>query len=506
MANRVDSNVTGLRIAEETSLKTLPGSPVWYPLEPNSYSDFGGQLSTIAREPISQTRQRKKGTVTDLDASGGFNTDLTQSNLTRLLQGVLFADIREKKTTAPMNTAAQAILTVDGAAEKYTAAAGLNTFLVNHLILASGFGIAGNNGLKRITAAAATEVTVAEDLTAEASPPAAAKIEAVGYQFASATLDVSIVGGLPRLTRASGAVDFTTLGLIPGEWIYLGDDTAGNRFANNVGLARVKAVAATYIELDKTDWTPAGEVGTAKTIRIYFGHVLKNESTTNLIKRRSYQVERTLGEDANGTMSEYLVGAVANEFTLNVATADKVTADVSFVAVDNEQRTGTQGVKGGTRPTLVDADCFNTTSDFSRIKLSRVDLASANPVPMFAFATELSLSINNNVSPSKAIGVLGAIDTTAGMFEVGGSMTAYFSDVDAMKAVRDNADVTLDFALVKKNAGIVFDIPLLSLGNSRLNVEKDQAIQLPLDVAAAESSFGHTVLVSFFPYLPTLAG
>ena len=49
-------------------------------------------------------------------------------------------------------------------------------------------------------------------------------------------------------------------------------------------------------------------------------------------------IERTLGQDEVGTMSEYLIGAVANEFTLNVAQADKVTVDMTFVAIDNQQR------------------------------------------------------------------------------------------------------------------------------------------------------------------------
>ena len=41
MANKIDSNVTGLAFAEETSPKVLDANPVFYQLEPNSYDDFG---------------------------------------------------------------------------------------------------------------------------------------------------------------------------------------------------------------------------------------------------------------------------------------------------------------------------------------------------------------------------------------------------------------------------------------------------------------------------------
>ncbi len=504
---KIDSNASGLRFAEEETPKNLPGSPVWYPLEPNSYSDFGGALKTVAREPINQSRQRKKGTTTDLDASGGFNQDLTQNNMTRLLQGVVFADVREKFSSIPMNGTPIAMTAIAAADDKYTAASGLNAskVLVNSLLFASGFGAAANNGFRRITAVAAGALTVAESLADEAAPPATAKIEIVGYRFASATVDITVVSGLPRIARASGSVDFTTLGLIPGEWIYLGSDNTNSSFANNVGFARVNAVATTYIELDKTDWTPAAETGTGLTVEMFFGQVLKNESDPDNVVRRTYQLERALGEDDDGTMSEYLVGAQPNEMTINVAQADKVTVDISFVATDNEQRTGATDLKSGDRPAIVNADPFNTTNDFSRIKLSTVEDDDAAPSPLFAFATELKLTVNNNVKPQKAIGVLGAFDTSAGLFEVGGSMTAYFADIGAVQAVRENADVTLDIAMVKQNAGIVFDIPLLSLGNARLNIEKDSAITLPLDVNAAESKFNHTLMIGVFPYLPTVA-
>lgn len=512
MAIKIDSNVTGLRYCEESSLGVLPGSPVWYPLEPNSYKDFGGQLNTVARKPIDPTRQMKKGSVVGLDASGGFNQDLTQDNLTRLLQGIMFADIREKpSTTQPLNSTAVVITAVAAAGQTFAAASGLGSFLVNSLVISRGFSNAANNGLRKATTVAATLLTcAASGLVDEASPPAGARVDTCGYEFASATLDVVMSGGLPRLNRASGAFDFTTLGLVPGEWIYIGsDDAASTRFANNTGWGRVSAVAAGYIELDKTSFAPQAETGTGKTIRIFFGNVIKNESAVASIKRRTYQVERQLGADANGTMSEYLIGAVPNEFTLDIKQADKVLTDVDFIAIDNEQRTGLVGLKSGTRPSLAtwaDTSPFNTSSDVQRTVMAVVSTNDPDPTPLFAYITDLKLTVKNNVSPVKAVAALAAIEASAGILEVSGTVEAYFADIAAVQSVRNNADVTIDCILAKNNAGIAFDLPLLSLGDGRLKVEADKPITLPLSMnAAASPKFNHTILFNVFPYLPSAA-
>src|ERR1700760_76014 len=154
--NSIDSNVTGLAFAEESSLKTLPGSPVWYALEPNSYTDFGASFSRVARNPITNTRQQPKGTITDLEAKAGFQQDLTQNNLLRLLQGFFWQDAFEKPTTAPIKNAITVAITgVTTGPNVYAAASGLDIFKVGHLVLAKGFNVPANNGLKVASAIAA---------------------------------------------------------------------------------------------------------------------------------------------------------------------------------------------------------------------------------------------------------------------------------------------------------------------------------------------------------------
>lgn len=504
--NKIDSNVTGLAYAEELTLKVLPGvdgaDAVWRGLEPNSYSDLGGEITNVARNPINASRQRQKGTVTDLDASGGFNSDFTQTNMQRLLQGFFFADAREKPSTAPLNGSQIVVASINGA-NGFTAAAGLGVFKVGHLVLASNLGEVANNGIAQVSAVAAGVVTVTKVLIAEAAPPAAAKFEAVGFQFPAT--DVSLVATATSIKMVSAATNLTTLGLTPGEWIFIGGDTAGTALANNVpGYGRIKSISATTIEFSETTFAATSEPGTGKTLRIFFGIVIRNEKEPSLIKRRSYQIERQLGQDDDGTQAEYLLGAIPNEFTLNVPQADKLNCDLTYVAMDNEFRTGAEDVKEGSRIAIPGEEAYNTSSDIYRLRMNIVDPTEINNASLFGYVTEMTLAINNNVSPSKAVAVLGAFDATAGDFEFSGSVTAYFTTVAAVRAVRNNADVSINIIAASNNAGFAIDAPLVGLGGGRLNVEKDAAIMLPLEAAGAENALGYTALATFFPYLPNV--
>jgi hypothetical protein len=504
---KIDSNITGLRWAEEESVKNLPNSGVvWNPLEPNKYSDFGGALKTLARTPINPSRQRKKGVTVDLDSSGGFNTDLTQANLQELLQGFFFADLRRK--------AEFDVATVEGSTDDdYVVAANGTDMNAGDLLFAKKFADGANNGLKIVDAGGdGTHVPVTTNLTAAATQTGV--ISRVGHQFAAgdAKIDDSTYD-FPALTTVNPTgFDMTKLGINPGEWVYIGDDSDPTfSFATDLGdngWKRVRSVTSFVMQFDKSVGTMVTNNGGSQTIRLFCGRVLKNE-TGELIVRRSYQLERTLGSpdtSDSAQQAEYVTGAIPNEMTLNMATADKLNVDLSFVGMDVEQNDQDTDVKTGDRPDIEEASAFNTSTDVVRAKLGIV----GDTDPLFAFLQELKITLKNNVKPNKAVGIIGAFEASAGTFDIGGSMTAYFADVASAAAIRANEDITLDLIFVKENAGIAIDIPLLTLGDGRPNVEANSAITLPLSMEAGtgakvDATLDHTMMMVFFDYLPDAA-
>lgn len=503
---KIDSNETGLAFAEEVlgTPGVLPVTPDWWPLEPNEYDDFGGEYTLLARRPINPSRQRKKGSITDLDASGGFNQDLTNTNTQRLLQGFMYASFREKPNAVVTEVSATGYEVADE-----------TLFFAGMIVLATGFNNTANNGLKVVTSvdAGTSEVRVA-GLAVEGTPPADARIVVVGYQAAAGTLDVVTTGNFATITSTAG-VDFTTLGLVAGEMFYVGGDSAGLAFATaaNNGFKRIRSIAAGALVIDKSTLPMIAESSTTETVQLFFGRVLKNE-LGNLIVRRSYNVERQLGapdtSNPSNFQAEYLVGAFGNELTINIEQADKINMDFSFVAMDSQQRTAAQGLKSGNRMTIEEADAYNTSTDFNSMRLAIFNGADEAPDALFAHLLDLSISINNNVSVNKAVAVLGGFDVTLGIFEVAVEMTAYFSTVEAVQAVRQNKDVTLHAAVAKNNSGFAVDLPLGALGDGRLEVEIDEPITLPIMMDAATAvklnpNTDHTLLWVFFDYLPSVA-
>jgi hypothetical protein len=521
----IDSNLTVLSIAEEACPGVLPSpesDTKWYYQDPNGYNSFSTNVETVQRNTINASRQNKKGTVTSEDVAGGFMTDLTNGNLTRFLQGFFFANARQPAsvktqlngTTYAINTANMASAN-GGLDDVFNVTSGALTamgLVVGALINKYGWADPLDNGLARINATTLTATTVTSEVARTnrtiASPPAGAGFEIVGVQFASADVNISFVSNILSLT--STVYNFTTnTNLFPGQWIYLGGDGAAFQFTNNRGYARIRSVSATALVLENPTWAPVTEVGTGKTIRLFFGITVKDESDPALIRKRTYQLERQLGKSTDGTpQAEYLVGCVANDLTINIPAKEKVTADLGFVGMRGEERTGLSGnlIKAGTRLPLINEGILNTSSNVFLMRMGLVDPASSMlSTSMFAYVTEGSFTLSNGATAQPAVGILGALDITVGNIAIGGSVTAYFTQVAVKTTIRKNTTVSLSFIFAKDNTGNILDIPELTISGGDITVEKDNPITVPLTGAGHENKFGYTGSYTQFRYLPNIA-
>ncbi len=510
--NKIDSNRTETRFSEETSLKTANGSAVWSLLEVNSFGTASANFKKVARDFITADRQRAKGITTDLDATIGFNMDLCYFNAQQFLQGLFFADIRKKVEFGGTGQITSVTTT-------YNAASGLTAFVAGDLVFARNFdSTLGNNGFHKVTSSTGTTLTVTPALTAEATPPAAALLVRVGVETAAGDLDVDASLSLPALT--STVLDFTTLGLTPGESIWIGGDVvggSGDQFAGSTNncLARIRSIAAHRLVLDKTSkGLMTTESNTTRLVRIYFGRVLRNEFTQSLIKRRSYQIERQLGapDDAlpSQIQSEYMIGAILDKMTMNYRAADKITVDFTLPSLDQELRSGATGLKAGTRPNVERSDAEVTSIDLKRVRLAKVVPGNSAPTPLYTFINEMTLNFDNMSTPLKALTVLGGYDYEHGDFSVSGSLQAQFFDVASVAAIRNNDDVTLDVFETRAQNAWCLDLPLLSLGDASIQIAQDKSVSQPITFdaasgAAIDPNLNYTALMTFFDYVPLLA-
>lgn len=531
---KIDSNVTGLSIAAEATPGVLPGSPQWIAMQPNSYGNLGGSLSKTARNPISLLRQNRKGVTTDLDAAAEFEQDVTMYTWSDFWPGLFLAN-KSLKPQVGGRTNTVKVSAVTGTGYDFGVDPATLGFQVGMLVHAEFFSTAANNTLntvREITGISGNEITVS-GLTAEASPPDDAIVRAVGFEFAADDIDMERPGSdFPRLA-GGGAKDFTTLPLIAGETIVVGElrtnltsGGAVNRFDNdgNNGKMRIRSIEAADIIFDLADGgstgiiEPTAEATSGKSIRIFWADLTRNVASDNSdFNQITYTIERSLGAPDDGEpteiQAETVTGALWNGAGIELPTADKMVITAEFLATENINYRGTSGderpTDGETILEVQESDAFNTTDNVPdvRIFIRSADPAVVVPSAFFAFVSDLTINVSNNAQALKAIGRLGAFAVTAGNFTAQSEMTAYFQTTTALQAVRDNDDVGL-FAFMKqtlngRQAGFLIDQPFGSTSTEGLSVEGDAAITAPLTFdAAVDPNYLFTMILHEFWFLP----
>lgn len=520
---RVNTNNTSLRFAIESSVGVLPGSPAWRIAEFNTIGAYGAQIATTVRRPISQDRGRKKGTVTDLDSSVEFETDLTMDSFTDFAEGFVFAeyanvefDLKASSGTVPPPAASSSAYTIDAASATLAGKIQFSSAQYATLVYAKGYTNAGNNGLKPITADTAssgTAITVGSGLTAE-TPPTNASLQIAGVRVLNdADLTLTVSGSTATLVSAAAISDWSTLGLRTGMFIHIGSPTSVGALQNalgaggttSYGYARITSISGATINLDKLSSTLSTATGPASASQdVLFGRFLRNvavtaDSTDSRYLERTYQMEVSY-PDLGGVGTdeyEYAIGNFVNEMSLNVPLTDKATISYNFIGTNSDNVTASRKTNASSAVSPLRTTAFNTSSDVAALTTDVVSSASE------VCFKSLTLSLRNNVSPEKCLGTLGARFVNSGVFEVSLEGQMLFTNKAIVNAIRNNTTVTFLAILRNQDGAIAFDIPEMTLGNGGREFPVDQSVLVNIEGQSFTSStYGYDIGISVFPVVP----
>lgn len=493
---RVLTNNTSLAVAIEEALGILPAQPAWELLEPNSIGTFGATISTTARSPISRNRQRRKGTITDLDSAVDFDADLTATHFDNFAEGFVFATYLGE-VDRPSTAVTATVFTVE-----------TGTVLpVQSLVRGVNFGTDGNNGLHLVNGVpSATEIPAAT-LTLEAAAPAGARVEVVGLQGATGDLTITEAAGV--ITLGSTVLDFTTFPMQVGQFVHVGDEASINRFVdapstNNSGYGRIVSIAANAIVLDKVSETFVTDAGAAKEIRIFFGRFLKNLPTDDAnFLERSFQFEMEYpGLATNGTDSKfaYAKGNFCNTMAITAPLADKATVAFAFIGTDTLPPTDTRATNADAAIEPKHTSAYNTTTDCARMRITKVDETGLS-----TDFKSLAITLNNNVSPEKVLCNLGAKYMNYGNFEVNIEAQLVFTESAVVDAIRANETVSMELALRNEDSVLFFDIPSMTLGGGDVEYPVNESVLINVTSEAFQDAItGNSIGISVFPYAPSL--
>lgn len=438
-----DTNRASLRWVRETTWGTTPTTPTLWNLRFTGES-LNGNIQNIQSEEIRSDRMISDLIQVDLSTAGDINMEMSYGNADTLIEGSMhsaWSDLfgrDNNRTSTEITAVAAASITVSNIATS------LGTNVKQYsLIHCSGFTNSGNNRLIIAgTGSTATSIVIAGG-TIEASPPVTAKVQLCGFSSSAAADIQADANGL-----ICTATNFTNFGLVVGQWIKIGG-TGTNTFfsgtAANNGWARIVSISTTALVLDNkpTGWSVDTAAG--KLIQVFHGNYLRNGTT---IAQNQFTVERELTDI---TQFFAFKGMRVNSLNFNLATGQIMTCAASFMG-KNVVRTG--ATVATTTKAALTADVMNAASDAVVVNEGGTSAG---------IVRSMTIQTNNNLREQKAVGTLGNAGMGSGVFEVTGSLEAYFQDGTLYDKYTVNAATSLACVFVQDNQAYVLTVPRVKI-------------------------------------------
>lgn len=487
-----DSNRLRLTYVEEATLGTTPTTPRMRMARVTGET-LAHAPTFVMSEEIRPDRMNSDPIKVNETNTGAINGELSfpvdGSPLSSWFKSLMCSAWQNMPVRDNDGAADSVITDVDADTDTFTVTTGA-AFVVGHLVRATGFGEAGNNGLFRAeTGSNATALVVPSSpgLTDEAAPAAAARLKVVGFMGADADI-TALADGL-----GSTALNFTTLGLAVGQWIKIGGAAEATTFAFLVtagavarrnAWARITAIAATKLTLDNlpSGWTT--DSGTSKTIQVFVGDQIKNGTATY-----GGTIERGFMGQAVPT---YVIqrGMVAGQAQFNFTTEAVATWSFTFTGLSGEQTTTSLDAAPDAAPgNPVMAAAVNV----GRIAENGSCLSSPN------WMQSLQIQVNNNLRPINAITcgeTIGPVDIGKGAFDVTVNAPTYFGSNALLSKLFAGTATNINARIAKENQALIFALPRITFTEGSPSAGgRNQDVTLPLVGSASHDSLTDAHLI-----------
>ncbi len=311
------------------------------------------------------------------------------------------------------------------------------------------------------------------------------------YQFENSLLDELLLGFLWQEDwsdiRSDGAVADIEAGTIATSGAVLDLTGATEKLDNIVDGQKVKITGTAnsgandgvYSLTETVANTYTMSPAPAATETLGAGVTAKGSMARNGSFYQPFFIER-----GHTDVLEYFkfLGMACNVMALNIADQSDVTGSFDFVGLTAVVEETVES--GATYTAVTDTPVFSTVTNVPSIFLDDVIQESC-------FVKEMTLEINNNVTPKTGIGVYGACETNAHKFSASGKMTMYFEDSTMFQKLLNGTAFSVSWVFEDAlGNGYVYTLPRVKLDSDKINVESgdDDVMDNASYVALADST------------------
>lgn len=474
-----NANQVAVGIIEEITQGTTPATPAFKGLRITAAPDLAVNPETVVSDEIASDRNISDLALVGIGSGGSLNHEISFEALDLIYEGAMSNPWIDKATRIGTGEVTDITTATD-----VNVVAG-EVFQEGDIIIMEGWVDPANNGQFVALIGTTGSVIKLSSLVNESSN-ANVKIRTVGFQGASGDID-AVAGGINGLTAT--ALDFTTLGLVPGEWLKIGGTLTAEKFVDpdDNAYVRISTIAASALNFDivPADW--GAETGAGLTIDLWLGSVL-----TNGITKKFYTIEEQFTDHVPVTY-QYMRGMMVDGLTFTLNAKAIVTAEASFLGLSGEiTETRFAGSTDEAAPT---SDVLNTSSNVGQILENGLAIAGKN------FVLDNTIVIANNLREQPAIGVLGAVGIGQGEFSLTGTLNTYFDDKTMVEKVINNTESAYNLVL-RDNAeqALLIDLPRIKFASGFPEVSgknTDTTVNLGFQ-AIKHPILGYTMLMQRF--------